>query len=98
MPKRKKKGSRRSKKIPLAAAAGVGMAFAEPIQIGLQGNIMEALYSFGAGLTGYRPDQGWNPASMAKGALPIFVGALVSVAASKLGVNRRLQAIPLFKV
>jgi hypothetical protein len=100
MAKRGKKYRKRpSKKIPLAAASGVGVAVARPIQTAISGNPMEGLFQFFEGMTGFHPAKaGWNPFAMSQGTLPIMVGALVSYGASKLGLNNYLRNIPLVKV
>lgn len=96
MAKRKKR-SRGRKKIPLAAAAGVAGALIPIAHTAITGNLIGAGQQLVAGFTGLTP-QGWNPAAMATGVLPIVAGALVSMAASKLGINRYLSGIPLIKV
>lgn len=89
--KKGKKNGRRKQKIPIAATAGM--------LIGLK-NLWDAYQAGGTGramraLTGYENGIfNWKNASAI---IPMAGGAIVSMAASKTGLNRYVK-IPMFKI
>ena len=97
---RRRRRRRASKKIPLAATAGVVGSFARPIGTLLSGGSPEfAMYQFVEGMTGYYPpNQSFDISRLRFGLLPILMGCGVSMLASKFGLNRYLRHVPFVKI
>ena len=95
---KKRSGSRR-KKIPLAATAGVASALLPIAGMAMTGNLQEAGNALASRFTGFDPGSGtFSIANLALGLLPIVLGATVSMAVSKAGLNRYLSGIPFIKI
>lgn len=87
---------RRTRKIPLAATAGLVSSILPALSNLVAGNFEGAAQEFGY-FAGATPG-GFNFGVMAAKILPIIAGAGVSMAASKLGLNRYLSGIPFVKI
>ena len=99
MGKNNKPKRRRSVKIPLATVAGFGAAIMPSVQAAIAGNLEGAADMFVSGLTGYSyTKQNFDIMRLKRGLLPIMIGGVASMAASKLGINARLRDIPFVKV
>jgi len=103
MARRKKTRRRTQKKIPFAVTAGLAgtlLGGTTPGQMTLdhiqKSEWANALIRVVANVTGYHMHQGWNAKFF--NLMPLIAGAGVSIGASKLGVNRRLSAIPYIKL
>ena len=97
--RRKRRGGRRRKsKIPIAATAGFAAAFLPVIQTAMSGNLTAAASQLSSRFTGYDAVTGsFNPAALMAGLAPIVIGTLVSMAASKAGLNRYAK-VPMVKI
>ena len=89
--------------LPLATLAGTAGSLSNNIVPALQGRITadEAVRRLSRDFTGYDPiDGSWRLARMGQGLLPLAVGVLVSMMASRFGINRRMarSGIPLIRV
>lgn len=104
MARRKKKSRRRyAKKIPIALTVGfVGTALGGKesnntvIDHAMRGDYKGVLGRLCLNFTGYdpmNPSLGWRPHLL--NLEPLVVGGLVSIGASKFGINRRLSAMGL---
>ncbi len=101
MAKKKRSFRRYAKKIPLALATGFGATVlggapgtGSVIGYALAGQPETALARLGANLTGYNFQTGnWDMRD--SNLIPLGIGALVSIGASKIGINRRLASMGL---
>jgi len=92
--------------IPIAPVAGLVAGLAAPPEVSFidhlqKGEIRPALGRLTANYTGYNIDTGtWDYNELKNGLLPLFVGMIVHMAASRLGVNRMLgrARVPLIRV
>lgn len=87
---KKKKRRRGRRKIALAATAGVVGALLPIVGTAMSGNLQAAGQQLVQGFT--------TPAGIQTTVIPIIMGAMISMAASKLGINRYLSSIPLVKL
>ena len=100
----KKKTSRgtRSLTIPLATVAGLAAGLNNSVGAYVSGTITgsEAMRRLSRDFTGYDPlTRDWRLDRLSSGLLPIVVGVLASMIASKLGINRALaRKIPFIRV
>lgn len=98
MAKRKKK-RRYRKKIPLAATAGLIGAVLPLVDKAIKGDLTGAGKAAVRNFTGVKIEEGkFDPSFLWHGLLPIAIGAGISMAASKLGLNRYLQGVPFVKI
>lgn len=98
MARRKKRGGKRSKKIPLAATAGVAAALIPIASQAMGGDFVGAANALAERFTGYSPASGtFNPAALQAGLMPILLGIGVSMLAAKAGINRYMR-IPFIKL
>ena len=96
---RRKKSSRRSKKIPVLATAGVGV-FALNAYSGYMGKAGSQGGAKGIAWTTLGIDNSGKfvMSQFIENMAPLAVGIIGSAAASKFGLNRRISAIPVFKL
>lgn len=104
MAKKKKNRKQRSFTIPMAVVGGVVAGVSPAIQKGLEGDwvgIMDKLaYGF-AGVSGVNVGQPkLDLKGLKTGLLPVIIGAMVHIVASKLGINRALgrSRIPVIRI
>lgn len=96
MAKKKRRGGKR--KISLAVVGGVTAALAPVAQRAITGDFVGAGYDLAQRMTGFNPATGtFNPAALMQGLVPIMIGAGVSMAVSKFGLNRYLN-LPFVKI
>lgn len=95
--RKNKRRRRRDKRIPILTTAGLAIAFSRPIENAIAGNYMGALAEVGSRFTGYnfQSQQFDIMYALKNGYLPIFMGAIGSKVATKLGANRALKQVPL---
>lgn len=94
---KKKKRRAKDKRVSALIIAGLGAAFAKPIQNALEEDYEGALAEVGARFTGYNFQSRVFDLKYAvlNGYLPIVLGAIGSKVATKLGINRELKKIPM---
>ena len=93
----KRKRPKRDNRVPIIAAAGIGVALSKPIQNAIAGDYGGALAELGSRFTGYNYQSNtfdWKYAII-HGYLPIVAGALGSKLATKIGANRVMKKIPM---
>lgn len=100
--RRKKRGNRTRKfRVYLAPTVGAMVGLIEPFQRARHGDIMGAVDELGLAYVGYSPrSKRFSGSSLKRGLLPLLVGTGISIAASKIGLNRKLgQArVPLVRI
>lgn len=100
MARRKKKSSRKrpQQKIPLLSALGLLAGLAEPAKRLTSGDIEGAVNVATRQYTGFDPGSGqFSFDQLKKGAVPLAIGIVGSMLASKAGANRRLR-VPFVKL
>jgi len=98
MGKKKRHGGKRSRKIPLMATLGAasGLMSAYAFAGGFNDKLPAAIVSRYTGY--YIPNHTWNFDYCKDTWFALGVGALGSILASKLGVNRMISGIPFVKL
>ncbi len=91
--RRGRRSGRRSRKIPILATVGA-LAYAGHVYSGYKQNGVDGIASFGLGYTNGR----FNLGDFVGAVAPVVVGTAASAGASKLGLNRYLAKVPLFKL
>ncbi len=100
---RRGKSYRKRFTLPLAVVGGF-IPILSTSYVGFkQGGLGMAGRQFVTTLTGFDPENsaaGWQPKEMRRGALPILVGYVAHMIASKLGINRALgrAGIPFVRI
>lgn len=96
--RKRRRHSRPKFTLPVAVVAGF-----VPLAVGTWNRRSSATamsqYLSGA-LTGYVPGQGWNPALLKDGALPIILGIMAHKVAGRLGLNRAIAraGVPFIRI
>lgn len=101
MAKPKKKRKARSFTIPVAAVAGIAGSLYQPVEAVMAGQPLIAFERFIRGFTGFSPkNKDFVPARLLLGWGPLLLGVGGSVAASKLGLNKKLGSarVPFFRI
>lgn len=105
MARRKKRRVKRDKRVPLISTAGLLAGLmtinrnnaVEKIKKGdVQAGLMSAVTELVVGATGYDIiNKSWNFKRIGEFYIPIIVGVAGSAIATKLGINRRMKALPI---
>ena len=101
MAKKKQPRKKRGFTLPIAAISGVIMSLFGPIEAVVANQPLVALQRLGRNFTGYDPvKREFHPYWMIDGWVPLLLGVGGSVAASKLGLNRKLgsSGIPIIRI